>query len=45
MWINEEKKLIFLCNPKCGSTTIREQLKNNNFINIGKEQQKICKGH
>ena len=45
MWINEEKKLIFLCNPKCGSTMIREQLKINNFINIGKEQQKICKGH
>ena len=45
MWINEEKKIIYLCNPKCGSTTVRRQLKTQNFINLGLEQQKKCNGH
>tara|TARA_A100001015_G_C14609650_1_gene563702 strand:- start:1 stop:669 length:669 start_codon:yes stop_codon:yes gene_type:complete len=45
MWINEDKKLIYLCNPKCGSSTVRDQLKKQNFINLGPKQQKICNGH
>lgn len=32
MWINFEKKLVYLCNPKCGSSTIRKQLLEQNFI-------------
>lgn len=32
MWINDDKKLIYLCNPKCGSTTVRDQLIKQNFI-------------
>lgn len=45
MWINEDKKLIYLCNPKCASFLVRTQLKKQNFINIGKKQRKKCNGH
>ena len=40
MWINDDKKLIYLCNPKCGSNTVRSQFKKQNFINLGLELQK-----
>lgn len=45
MWINDDKKLIYLCNPKCASSTMRNQLIKNNFINLGVKQQNICNGH
>lgn len=40
MWINFEKKLIYLCNPKCGSSKIRIELEKQNFI-CGKIQGKM----
>lgn len=45
MWINFEKKLIFLCNPKCGSSTIRKQLLEQNFICQGKNLLKKMNVH
>lgn len=44
MWINFEKKIIYLCNPKCASTTVRKQLRQQNFINLGKKLQENFKG-
>lgn len=40
MWINEDKKLIYLCNPKCASSYVRTQIRKQNFKNIGKKQKK-----
>jgi len=34
MWIHEKKKLIYLCNPKCGSQTLLAALKRHGFINF-----------
>lgn len=45
MWINEDKKLIYLCNPKCASSSVRTQIRKQNFKNIGKKQKKKCNGH
>lgn len=45
MWINYKKKIIYLCNPKCASTTIRYSLRNQDFINIGNELFDKFKSH
>lgn len=45
MWINYQKKIIYLCNPKCASTTIRRNLIKQGFKNFGHLLRNDFKSH